>query len=73
MMRTALSRRLRRAINKRAAAQVRPIIDAAYRMAREALTATATDLLMAGRPLGDVLAELAAADLFALGANDGEP
>ena len=57
-----LSRRLRRAINRRAAAEARPIAADAYRRAREALTATATDLLMAGRPLGDVLAELATAE-----------
>lgn len=57
-----LSRRLRRAINRRAAAEARPVAADAYRRAREALTATATDLLMAGRPLSDVLAALSTAE-----------
>jgi hypothetical protein len=56
-----LPRRVRSAIRRRAAADARLVAAEAERRTREALHAHATDLLAAGRPLDDVLAELMAA------------
>jgi hypothetical protein len=53
-----LPRRLRRVIRRQAAAAARVVAAEVERRQREALHAHAVDLLAAGRPLDDVLAEL---------------
>lgn len=58
-----LPRRIRRVIRKQAAAAGRLVAVEAERRAREAMTATAADLIAAGRPLADVLRELASKDI----------
>ncbi len=57
-----LPRRVRSLIRRQAAGAARLAAARVDAVHRERLAATATDLLAAGRPLADVLAELAGAD-----------
>jgi hypothetical protein len=61
MTTTRLPRPVRKAVRRLAAAAARRVAADADRRAREALAAEAADLLAAGRPVRDVLAELAGA------------